>query len=197
MRSSVPSESSRRANDIGRRIRTIRQERGFTLRQVAGRARLSATHISEIERGHTTPTVGALVRIAGALGREPHFFLETEWLPEVSVVRNGGAAGVGGAGSRDGAEALTLGIPGGRLLASRTYLQPAPAAGEESERAGEETCGFVVRGRIEIRIAGETHSLGRGCAFHVGQNVPHVAWNPGDEVAEVIWLTSHPANSSR
>ena len=48
-----------RKGEIGRRIRTVRRERGLTLRQVAATAGLSATHISEIERGHTTPTVGA------------------------------------------------------------------------------------------------------------------------------------------
>ena len=53
-----------RKGEIGRRIRAVRRERGLTLRQVAAAAALSATHISEIERGHTTPTVGALLRVA-------------------------------------------------------------------------------------------------------------------------------------
>src|SRR5438132_10445465 len=78
-----------RKGEIGRRIRAVRRERGLTLRQVASAAGLSATHISEIERGHTTPTVGALLRVARALEKEPHFFLETERLPEISLVRSG------------------------------------------------------------------------------------------------------------
>ena len=51
---------------LGRRIRRIRQEKSLTLKQIEAKVGVSATHISEIERGKTSPTIGALEKIAAA-----------------------------------------------------------------------------------------------------------------------------------
>ena len=56
--------------ELGRRVRALRLQRGMTLKQVESLCGLSATHLSEVERGRTSPTLGALTRLAGALGRE-------------------------------------------------------------------------------------------------------------------------------
>ena len=56
--------------ELGRRIRGLRAERHLTFRQGEEVSGLSATHLSEIERGRTSPTIGALTRIARALGRD-------------------------------------------------------------------------------------------------------------------------------
>ena len=193
MRSSPANEPPRRG-EIGRRIRAVRLERRQTLRQVAGRAQLSATHISEIERGHTTPTVGALVRIAAALGREPHFFLEAEWLPEVSVVRGGAAPAAAAAPGR--AVALTQGIPGGRLACARLVIdpgaEPAPALSAHGEVGG-----YLLSGRLEIRLGEELLELRPGDGFHLSADLPHALRNPGEAPAELVWVAINPAASSR
>lgn len=196
MRSESTQEVSKKG-EIGRRIRAVRGERGLTLRQVASMARLSATHISEIERGHTTPTVGALVRIADALGREPHFFLEPEWLPDVSLMRREQMAATTPLGAREQAcIPLTKGIPGGRLLCSRLLLPPHSRSGGSSSPHGE-IGGYVVRGRIEVTWEGERLALGPGDGFHLRADVPHEIRNPGEETAEVLWITTQPAVPSR
>jgi transcriptional regulator with XRE-family HTH domain len=193
MRSSPPAEPPRRG-EIGRRIRTVRLERRLTLRQVAGRAHLSATHISEIERGHTTPTVGALVRIAAALGREPHFFLEAEWLPEVSVVRRDEARAAAAAPGR--ATALTQGIPGGRLACARLVIEPGATPAPAPSAHGE-VGGYLLRGRLEIRLGEELLELGPGDGFHLSADLPHSLHNPGEDAAELLWVAINPATSSR
>lgn len=53
--------------DIGRRIRTFRQENGITLAEMAARTGLSPTYISEIERGKVQPSAKALRKLAKAL----------------------------------------------------------------------------------------------------------------------------------
>ena len=60
--------------ELGRRIRKLRIERRMTLKQVEQAAALSATHVSEIERGRTSPTIGALVRIARALQKDTSYY---------------------------------------------------------------------------------------------------------------------------
>ena len=72
--------------EIGRRIKKIREENHFTLKNVEAKAGISATHISEIERGKTSPTIGALIRIADALGKDPAYFIEKDELSDVSFI---------------------------------------------------------------------------------------------------------------
>ena len=73
--------------DLGRRIKELRQRQNLTLKQIEARVDVSATHVSEIERGKTTPTIGALSKIASALDVEPTFFLAADDLPKVEVQR--------------------------------------------------------------------------------------------------------------
>jgi transcriptional regulator with XRE-family HTH domain len=194
MRSS-PLHDAAKKGEIGRRMHAVRGERSLTLRQVATRAGLSATHISEIERGHTTPTVGALVRIASALGREPHFFLEPEWLPDVSVVRAGDSQPVETDARGPAWRELSHGIPGSKLSCALVTIPAGSGAGRAQESG--EVAGYVVRGRLEIRLADERLCFGIGDGFHLRADVPHEIANPGDEPAEVLWVTTHPANPGR
>ncbi len=69
--------------ELGHRLRMARFEKGLTLKDVAKLSGMSATHISEVERGKTSPTIGALQRITGALGENPAHFVREENLPRV------------------------------------------------------------------------------------------------------------------
>src|SRR2546425_12090700 len=81
----LPSDPS--PTELGRRIKLLRVSRGLTLKDLEQRGGISATHVSEIERGKASPTVGALGRIARALGMRPATLLEPLVLPEVSPMR--------------------------------------------------------------------------------------------------------------
>src|SRR5215470_17697033 len=73
--------------ELGRRIKLMRVSCGLTLKDLEERGGISATHVSEIERGKASPTVGALARIARALGLRPAALVEPRMLPEHSISR--------------------------------------------------------------------------------------------------------------
>src|SRR6185503_15732797 len=73
--------------ELGRRIKLLRVSRGLTLKELEGRGRISATHVSEIERGKASPTLGALRRIARALGVRPAALVEARSLPRATLTR--------------------------------------------------------------------------------------------------------------
>jgi len=52
---------------IGRRIRVLRTERGWTQAMLADHADLTREHLSELENGHKEMGVRALEKIASAL----------------------------------------------------------------------------------------------------------------------------------
>lgn len=53
---------------LGEALRARREAAGLSLRQAAERAGMSPAHLSEVERGVKEPSLGALQRIANAVG---------------------------------------------------------------------------------------------------------------------------------
>ncbi len=54
--------------DVGQRLKTLREERGISMRTLARNSGLSANALSMIERGLTSPSISTLFKIATALG---------------------------------------------------------------------------------------------------------------------------------
>jgi transcriptional regulator with XRE-family HTH domain/quercetin dioxygenase-like cupin family protein len=62
------------ARAIGEKLRTARQERGMSLRDLAGKADISASMLSQIETGKVFPSVRSLYDIASALDVTVDYF---------------------------------------------------------------------------------------------------------------------------
>lgn len=69
---------------VGTTVRSLREQKGLTVTELARAAGLSPAHISEIERGLTAPSIRTLEKLAQALGVSPG-----------ALVRSVGANGVG------------------------------------------------------------------------------------------------------
>lgn len=53
---------------LGDRIRIIRNEKGFSIEELAHSAEISTTHLGRVERGDRSPTIDMLGKIVKALG---------------------------------------------------------------------------------------------------------------------------------
>jgi len=62
------------ARAIGEKLRAVRQERKMSLRELANRAEISASMLSQIETGKTFPSVRSLYSIASALAVSVDYF---------------------------------------------------------------------------------------------------------------------------
>lgn len=67
---------------FGSRLRAYRRSKGKTIAQVADASGLSLPYISNLERGRGNPTVGAINRLAEALGIGPSQLVGDRELPE-------------------------------------------------------------------------------------------------------------------
>jgi transcriptional regulator with XRE-family HTH domain/quercetin dioxygenase-like cupin family protein len=63
---------------LGLKIRQARKSVDLTLTQLAEKVNLTASHISQIERGITSPSVSSLLGIAGALDLPMEYFFDHE-----------------------------------------------------------------------------------------------------------------------
>jgi transcriptional regulator with XRE-family HTH domain len=176
-------------SELGKRIKKVRESRRLTLKNIEARAGISATHISEIERGKTSPTLGALIKIAEALGKEPAYFVEERDLGDASIVtkENRIREPLGnGAGTF---ERLTASIPGGQLQGSIIELEPGGPLRAEHEHSGHEAA-LVLAGRVDFTIGGTLHSLVDGDAIVYDAAEPHSYRNPGATSARILWVCS-------
>ena len=175
---------------LGGRIRSERLRHKMTLKDVEAQSGFSATHISEIERGRTCPTINALVRIAQALNREAAFFIEREELPEIAHTRCAERAPSICYGQVQ-VEALTKGVAGARLRAFQFLLPEGPQGRVDFEGHHGEESGYIVRGRVEVRVGDEKHILETGDGFHYFTRRGHGFRNVGMGPASLILVTNH------
>ena len=178
-------------SELGKRIKKVREHRHLTLKNIEAVAGISATHISEIERGKTSPTLGALLRISRALGKDPAYFVEEKDLTETSIVTlesreeesiNGGVGTM---------ERLTSFIPGGRLQCCLIRLGAGKSRHEKAHsHAGNEAV-LVLSGSVQFRIGKEEHELGEGDSIYYDAVEPHVFVNPSpSNAASLVWVCS-------
>ena len=175
--------------EIGRRIREERTKRSLTLKEVEHRSGVSATHISQIERGITWPTVNALHKVATALEKNTSFFLEEVELPDVSKLAGDGSTMLVSEEPRLVLKTLTNGIPGGRM---HFYKLVADPAGKHTDyprlhcHEGDE-CGWVLSGNVELTVGDEVFELTEGDSVHFNGCKTHGIRNIGDGVSESVW----------
>lgn len=56
---------------LGRTISQLRESLGLSQEDLAGRAGIHRTYVSQLERGIKSPTLGVLIKIAKALDTKP------------------------------------------------------------------------------------------------------------------------------
>ena len=175
---------------LGKRIKKVRESRHLTLKNIEAEARISATHISEIERGKTSPTLGALVRIAKALGKEPAYFMEDEDLGEISLVTAENRIQESLPQHVGTIERLTASIPGGRLQSCIIKLDAGKTYQDTHEHRGNEAV-TVLKGQVLFTVAGDQHAIERGDSIFYDASEPHNFANTSPtEPAILFWACS-------
>ena len=179
--------------EVGQRVRLARFRRDMTLKEVAVRSGMSATHISEIERGKTSPTIGALQRIASALEERPAHFVEEQSAPLAVVVRRKDRTTEYKCDAENrptSMEKLTADVPWGTLTVIRKVTEP----GDRLDRPPA-LCEMVmhcVRGMMRFTVGDESHVLRDGDTIQMSLDQGCLAETIGDDKCEIIGFVSCP-----
>jgi transcriptional regulator with XRE-family HTH domain len=177
--------------ELGRRIKKVREGGKLTLKAIEARAGISATHVSEIERGKTSPTLGALLRIASALGKDPAFFLEDEELGDVSHVTVADRVRESLPARAGAMDRLTTAIPGGRLQARYIVLAPGGTRAADAHAHGGNEVALVLSGVVRFEVGNDVYELCDGDSIQLDASAPHRYTNAArDEDAVLVWVCS-------
>jgi transcriptional regulator with XRE-family HTH domain len=174
---------------IGRRLRSIRAERGMTLEQVATSSGLTRAFISQLERGTTSASVSSLYRICATLGVELQELFEP---PQSSLVRAAErkASFLGGTGVVD---YLLTPQSERRAELIETHIEPGGTADEELfTRPGDLVIVHVQHGTLEIRMESDTVTLEEGDTLTFDPTIPHTWRNPSPRNTAIVMFVDLP-----
>jgi transcriptional regulator with XRE-family HTH domain len=175
---------------IGDRILGLRRQRNLSLQQVAEVAGISIGHLSQIERGLSSPAVRDLIRIAEALGARPGFFFEvaSEEAPSDHdiVVRTSNRREVV---FHEGITKEALFPPGeGAILTYMITIRPGGRAGEQLYTHSGEEAGVVIQGQLLLTVEDRDFTLNEGDSFRFVSSRPHRFSNPTKSTTRVVWI---------
>ena len=175
---------------LGAGIRSERLRQGLTLTHLAERADLSASALSQIERGVTDPSIGSLRRIAAVL-QVPFFqFLVDPHSPQ-AVVRKAERRTITFPHRTLQYQLLTPNLRGPfEILALE--LAPGATSGEEPMGHDSDECMVILRGPVEVEVAARVHVLESGDSIYIQRAAPHRAVNRGRQTAEILMVISPP-----
>ena len=176
-------------------IRKARGARAVVRQELADKADLSISFLSQVERNLLTPSVSALKRIADVLDIPAGSLMfgaeSRKGGVGIGLVRRGNRKRVVFPDSQIEYEMLT---PDLRRRMSALWLK-APAHAESGPvfaHDGEDAV-IVLKGRLQIEIGGVWYALGKGDSLYFSSELPHRWRNDSDTVAEVIWVSTPPS----
>jgi len=177
---------------LGPRIRSLRHARRVTLRELAERAGVTESFLSQVEREVTSPSIASVQRIARALdlGVADLFVDEP---PLGRVVRRADRRRIVYQGLSATDEFLTAGRDG-RLQLILTTIEPGGGTGDEAyTHESDEEVVVVLEGRLELWVGEEHHLLETGDTITHSSRQPHHNRNPGPGRAVILFCSTPPS----
>lgn len=169
------------ARTIGERVRQERQDRRWTLDQLAEAAGVSRRMVVNVEQGGVNPSVGTLLRLSDALGVGLPALVEPPASTPVRVTRRGEGA-VLWSGDQGGKGVLIAGTESPDVVELWDWsLEAHEELASEAHSDGTRELLRVNSGSLVIEAAGERATLVAGDAISFPGDVDHVYRNPSPE----------------
>ena len=184
---------------IGGRLESLRREHRYSIRKLAGKAGVSASLISDVERGKVEPSISTLKRLAGALETTLMYFFSEPKSRSQRVVRAAerevidrsmSPAGEVRAGIKTGGVKFELASPQQSEMIEAIYgrYDVGASMGDEPVTHEGEEWGMVLTGRLKVWVADEIHFLDPGDSIWFPSTLPHRMQNVADGPTEYIWI---------
>ena len=180
---------------MGQRLKAFRQARKLSLRDLGSRTGTTASFLSQLRRGASGAAVSTLMKIAEALSISVADFFQDHPGSLHRVLRRGDRPALPGA---DGyRKTLVSQQPIRAFEVYVGFFDPGGSTGPDAHTHGDsQEMMFVLKGTVDITLAGEGHRLSSGDCIEYRSSTPHRIANAGPAPAEVQWIIS-PATSAR
>jgi transcriptional regulator with XRE-family HTH domain len=174
---------------LGQKLRKLRKEQNLTQLELAQQVGITNGQVSTIERGVSSPSLATLHRIARALNVPMQEFFEDERNKEIELVRKGKGRKVASTREDVSVEVLCARSDRGAfnvlfldLDAGELRLAPRPSVPEEYYL-------YVLRGKCEIEIQGDSFVLDPGDSIFVKAQREQIIRNVGGDNFRALVVT--------
>jgi transcriptional regulator with XRE-family HTH domain len=176
---------------LGERIKALRRERELQQRQLAEKAELTPSMVSQIESGRLTPSLNTLGRIAAALSVPIAALFDGQAAGRIQVTRRKDCPVVSFDGSSEKWTVLGAGLFEGKIRAVVSTLDPR-ARGVTTDKVvikpGQMKLFYVLDGTVGLRYNGQRQTLEAGDSALLDGGLPHGWENLGTRKARVLWV---------
>ncbi|SFD84966.1 transcriptional regulator, XRE family with cupin sensor [Sulfitobacter brevis] len=177
---------------LGADLRALRKARGLKLTDLATKLGRSVGWLSQVERDKSDPAIADLRQIASALGVSVSMLFRHAPAPAGEagfIVRREARRPIGSPIAGLTEELLSPDLTDDFEMVHSTFL-PHSRIKEPVSRPTQEVA-YLVSGRLDIEIAGTTHSLRPGDSFRIRGEA--FRWsNPTSDPAVAIWVIAPP-----
>jgi len=161
---------------VGERLKTIRSQRGLTVRELAHVSDLAFNTISMIERGKMSPTVSTLHKLSSALGVPLAYFVSESAPKKVVYLKR--AERKAAHSAHVVLENLGSALPDQSLQLLLLTLQPEADSGPDPiVHVGQEFA-FCLEGLVEYEVEGKLYALEPEDSLLFEAHLPH-RWRNG------------------
>jgi len=172
---------------IGAHLRQLRARRRLPLADVAQAVGISVGFLSALERSQMSGSVGTLRKLARFYKTNILEFYDGRGAPSRQVRPAARKVLEAGEGVR-----MELLAWGNTVMEPHLFrIAPEAGSGDSYAHEGEEFI-FVLRGALEITLAGEKYRLRPGDSFYFESATPHRWRNPGRRETWLLWVNTPP-----
>ncbi|MEX0678412.1 MAG: helix-turn-helix domain-containing protein [Pirellulales bacterium] len=176
----------------GRALRALRTSQAWPLRRLAAASGCSASFISQIEQGKTSPSLVSMKRICRSLGLTVAEFLQmNEGRTEAKVVRVGSPSTIVTKWPR---AVLRYLLPPSDQSSFSILVLELPVRGSTPWRAAQRSMnetGIILQGQVGFQVGGENVDLAPSDAVHFDLVHRHRWRNRGSAPAHVLLLNAN------
>jgi transcriptional regulator with XRE-family HTH domain len=176
---------------LGGRIKALRIERDLQQRQLAEKAGLAPSMVSQIESGRLTPSLHTVGKIAAAFGVPIAVLFDGQPAGSVLVSRKKDHPVVSFDGASETWEVLGAGLFQGKIRAVVSTLGPKSrgvATDKVVIKPGQMKLFYVLEGRVSLHYNGARHVLEQGDSALLDGGAPHGWENLGTRKARALWV---------
>ncbi|WP_457551320.1 helix-turn-helix domain-containing protein [Desulfobacula sp.] len=177
---------------LGALLRPIRISRNLTIKDIAAKAGISSSLLSQIERNRISPSLDTLLQILKVYGVPPDkFFKDYATNSRVEIVRKDDRKIY----QRKGFKYETLcgdSQTKGNHSFNAFFLELAPGQkrGDAVEGHLGRELGIVVKGSAQLLYGEETYEIHKGDSVSFFSQIPHVIQNLSDQIFQAYWVVT-------
>lgn len=177
---------------LGKKIQSLRMERGLSVRKIAKMANITPSMLSQIENGLVNPSINTLRSIAQVLEAPLYSFFKEEQ-PDDVVVHPETRLVIGFVNEPDVHYQLLTPDTKGNIEFCMMVIPPHRSSYRDIKSHTGEEVAYVCSGdRVELDMDGTPLTLKVGDSVRIPSDVPHVWHNHADVAAQVIFAITPP-----